>query len=158
MLENCLDISLQGNFIHIGSSRQTLPFENDFFIPRWTAATTLFFHCTQEELTKNYRILCHPSVRATLQLLKRANNENFDSNIEKELANIIEDCNIFLKHSSPPRRFNQSMGREDYSFNNRVLLDTMFIEGIAAMNLVDESAHYTATAFHKYHSSATIWK
>lgn len=72
MIDNGLDVSLQGRYLHVGQRRQPLSIENYFLVYRWTARNTSFALYTEQELRKIHRSFGHPSVRATEQLLKRA--------------------------------------------------------------------------------------
>lgn len=85
MIENSLEICLQGRYLYVGKHRQPLTQENYFFVYRWTAEDTFFALYTEKIMRRIQRDFGHPSVQDTHNLLKRASNGKMKVEIKKEL-------------------------------------------------------------------------
>lgn len=158
MLDNGLDISLQGKYLYIGSRRQPLVLDNYFFIYRWSTRNVPYALYTENELRRIHRGFGHPSVRATRNLLARSNNGNLNPVLMNQVKKIKADCVTCRTNASAPRRFKLTLGSEEIQFNHRVVVDTMFIQSRPVLHLVDEGTHFTSAAFLKNQSTAEIWK
>ena len=158
MIINGLDISLQGCYLHVGPLKQRLKLENYFFLHKWSARDTPYVLYTMEELRKIHQGFGHPSVKATFHLLRRATAGKLSNKIKDELHKIQDDCKVCLKHAATPRRFRLTIGTEELRFNQRVVVDTMFIENKPIIHLVDESTHFTAACFLKKQTTEEIWR
>lgn len=75
MLDNGLDISLQGHKFHIGSQRQTLSVKNYFFVHRWKNRSVTYTPFTLKELSRIHKWFGHLSARTAHELIKRASQE-----------------------------------------------------------------------------------
>lgn len=62
LLENCLDISLQDGYLHMGDRKQPLTLDNYFFIHKWRAKYISYVLYTEHELRSIHRAFGHPSV------------------------------------------------------------------------------------------------
>ena len=158
MLQNNLDISLQGRYIHVGDRRQPLALENFFFIHKWSCNDTPYALFTEDELRKIHRGFGHPSVKASYHLLRRANPDTLPPQTLKELNKISRDCKTCLKYAQAPRRFRLTIGAEKLRFNHRVVVDTMFINNKPILHMVDEATHFSAACFLRNQSTSEIWK
>lgn len=65
MIENGLDISLQGSYINVGKLRQPLNIENYFLVYRWPTENTPYYIYTEKNLRRIHRTFGHLTVRAT---------------------------------------------------------------------------------------------
>lgn len=57
-----------------------------------------------------------------------------------------------------PRKFRLTVGEEELRFNQRVIVDNMFINNKPIIHMVDESTHFTAASFLRNQSAEKIWK
>lgn len=158
MITNGLEISLQGGYIHVGNRQQPLQLENDFYVYRWRADDTPFALYIESDLRRIHRGFGHPSVQETHNLLRRASADTLAKNILSILQKIADDCDVCKRNGPKPRIFKLTIGNEDMCFNNRVVVDKMFIDSKPVINLVDESTHFTSACFLKNQCSSEIWK
>ena len=158
MIENGLDISLQGSYLYIGNLRQPLVLENYFFKYNWSSTSIPYVLYTEKELRTIHRSFGHPSVSSTYKLLRRASGDKLKGNIKGMLRRLSENCKICKTNAATPRRFKLTIGTDDLRFNNRIIVDTMFIEGRPVIHIVDECTHFTAASFLKSQSASEIWK
>lgn len=91
MLQKDLDISLQENYIHIGTLRQPLALKNYFFIHRWSSMDTLYALYTDADLQKVHRGFGHPSARETYEVLKGISTGTLQDVMMNELNKISGD-------------------------------------------------------------------
>lgn len=157
MIDNGLDLSLQGHYLHIGPLRQPLSLENYFLVYRWSADDTPYALYTEPELRRIHRTFGHPSVKATYNLLKRASKTGLDKEIRLELEKIADDCKVCKTNSSTPRRFKLTVGSDELRFNHRVIADTMFLDSKPVLHMIDESTHFTAATFLRNQSTEEIF-
>lgn len=94
MVDNDLDISIEGRHISLGPKRHPPKMENYFLMHRWTPEESTFPFFTEIELMTLHRTLWKLSVRALDMLLRRANGLNIDLKITKSLEKIKEDYKI----------------------------------------------------------------
>ena len=158
LIENGLDISLQKQNISIGNKRQDLSLENFFLKHRWSASSIPFVLYTTNDLMRIHRNFGHPNVKATHHLLKRANDNILDPKVKEAVTKIASDCKVCLRNSTTPRRFKLTTGTDDFRFNHRVIVDTMYIDGRAVIHIIDECTHFVAAEFLKSQSTEEIWK
>ena len=158
MIENGLDISLQGGYLYIGSLRQPLILENYFYTYNWSSDSIPYVLYTEKELRTIHRSFGHPSVSSTYKLLKRASNEPLAEDVKPNLRKLANECKICRVNAAIPRRFKLTVGSDELRFNNRIYVDTMFIEGRPVIHIVDESTHFSAAAFLRSQSTSDIWK
>ena len=158
MIVNGLDLGIQEHVVTYNGRQQNLFFENYFLIHRWQPTDIDYCLYSTTELRRLHRVFGHPSVNALANLLKRANPEEFTSDVRKTLQNISEKCDICIKHSSKPRRFKLTVGTGDLRFNHTVAVDVMYLSGKAVLHMVDEATHYSAAQFLKKQSTTEVWK
>lgn len=97
MLDNRLDISLQGWYLHIESKCQPLSLEKYSFVRRCTSNLIPFFLVIKVELRRFHKGFGHPSVKATFSLLKWASEKSHQIDTMSELKKIYAAC-IHCKH------------------------------------------------------------
>lgn len=158
LIDNGLDISLQGGYLHIGTRKKQLTLENNLFVYRWTSDSIPYSLYSEHELRNIHRRFKYPSLNATHNLLKRANEDNLEADVKKMLDKITEHYKICKANDSAPRRIKLTIGTDDIQFNHSVIIETMFISSKHVLHLVDEGTHFTAAAFLKNHSSSDIWR
>lgn len=157
LLENNLDISLQGGYLYIGERKQNLILDNYFFIHTWTADDLPFVLYTEAELGRIHRVFGHPSVAATYKLLRKASTKPLKRGLRRRLEELAEACKVCKRNAAAPRRFKLTVGSDDLSFNHKIIVDTMFIEGRAVLHIIDEATHFTAATFLRKQTAAEIW-
>lgn len=158
LIENGLDISLQGGYLYIGNAQEPLTLNNYFFIYKWSAGSIPYVIYTEDELRKIHRTFGHPSVTSTHNLLRRASDEPPKPEVRRQFEIIDENCRICRRKSSDPPFFKLTMGTGDLKFNHRVIADTMFLDGRALLHIIDEATHFPAAIFLRDQSAAEIWK
>ena len=158
MLDNGLDLSIQGRYITLGNRKQDLHFQNYFLIHRWMPHEQPYVFYTFPELQRIHATFGHPSIKATRNLLKRASGKSTDKKTKLAIKNIAQDCKICAVRSAAPRRFKITIGTADLRFNHEVQVDTMWIMGKPVVHMVDVATHFTAARFIRKQSSAEVWK
>lgn len=158
MAENDLDISLKGRFISHNGWKQLLALENFFLIRRWRASDEPFSLHSEEEIIRIRRSFGHPSVNATTRLLRKAIAGRIDSGVTRTLKNIEEACITCKKYERKQRRFKLTIGTDGMRFNHTVEVDTIFIEGKPAIQMIDVATHFCAADFLRKQSTEAIWK
>lgn len=113
---------------------------------------------TENELRRIHRGFGHPSVKTTDSLLHRAASEDMSNEIKIRIRKIHESCRVCKEQASKTRRFKLTIGTEELRFNQRVFVDTMFIDRRPIIHLVDESTHFSAACFLRTQSAKETWK
>jgi len=147
MIENGLDISIQD---------QTISY--DFLKHKWTMGDVSYAMYTDQELRRLHRVFGHPSVSALQKLLKRANPEEYGTDVRDTIEKITRLCDTCTRTSSKPRRFKISVGSDDLRFNHILAIDIMTLAGKSVFHAVDEATHYTAAVFLKKQTAEDTWK
>lgn len=75
MITGGLEISLIGRYVSPGKRKQALLLKNYFPTYRWTQRDLPYVMYTERELRTIHRPFGHPSIRATINSLKRADEE-----------------------------------------------------------------------------------
>lgn len=88
--------------------------------------------------------------------MKRANPGDLDKSRKEILELIGEECGICKKNGTKRLRFKLTVGKGELKFNNRVIVETMFLKSIPVKHLVDESKHFMAACFLRNKSSSDI--
>lgn len=158
MYKNGMDLSIQGRYISLCTRRQQLHFENFFLVHRWTSKDIPYVLYTEPDLRTIHRGFGNPSVKATENLLRRAASSELDKGTNDAMIKVHESCATCKKFSPKPRRFKLTLGTEEMRFNNRVYVDTMFIDNQPVIHLVDEATHFSAASFLRSQSASETWK
>lgn len=158
MIINGLDIILEGGYLHIGSLKEPLKLVNFFYVYNWSAHDTPYALCTEDDLRKIHKGFDHPLVRTTYNLLSRANVNVLKDGTTSQFQKITEDCEICKLKAKATRRCRLSEGTEDFRFNHRDIVDTMFINALPVLHMVDESTHFQAACYLKSQTTEEICK
>lgn len=158
MYTNGLDLSIQGRYVSLANRRHKLAFENFFLIHRWSTRDMPYALYTETDLRRIHRGFGHPSVKSTEKLLRRASIGQLPKSVITAMEKVNNSCKVCNKHASKPRRFKLTLGTEEIRFNNRVYVDTMFINSRPVIHLVDEGTHFAATCFLRSQSATDTWK
>ena len=119
-------------------------------------AFTTFF--ARSQLLKLHKQFFHPSAQKLFNLLRRARPEEATPETLAILEDLSKRCDPCQRIQNAPRRFRVSFGADHVRFNERILLDVMYINGKAILHIVDEGTHLSAARFLADVSTKTIWK
>lgn len=114
-------------------------------------------HFTRAQLTKMHRQFFHPSSEKLFKLLKRAQPGDATPETLKTLDDINKRCGPCQRIQNGPVRFRVSFGAENVCFNERILMDVMYIDGKPVLHIVDDGTHFGAARFLPDVSTGTIW-
>lgn len=89
--------------------------------------------------------------------MKRARPEETTPNTLEVLQEQTERCDPCQRIHNAPTRFRVSFGAENVRFNERFLIDVMYLDGKPVLHIVDEGTHLSAARFVKEVSTATLW-
>ena len=112
----------------------------------------------KSQLWKLHKQFFHPSAQKLFNLLKKARPEEATPETLSVLDDLTKRCDPCQRVQNAPRRFRVSFGAENVRFNERILLDIMYINGNAILHIVDDGTHYSAARFLPDVSTKTIWK
>lgn len=157
MVTNGLDISLQRRCMKLGKPTHPLSMENFFLIHRWDEEAVPHVLYTEQDLRRMHRGFGHPTIKSLERLLRSAEGGNMSKQLKSSLRKISEDCKVCKTYAGKPRRFKLTVGTEGLRFNNRVLVDTMFIQSRPVMHMIDEATHFSAACFLRKQSTSEIW-
>ena len=113
---------------------------------------------TRAQLTKIHRQFFHPSAEKLFKLLHRARPDEATPEALKILKDIGKRCDPCQRIQNAPKRFRVSFGAENVRFNERILLDIMYLEGKPVLHIVDEATRFSAARFLSDVSTKTIWR
>ena len=113
---------------------------------------------TRAQLWKLHRQFFHPSAQKLFNLLRRTRPEEATPETLNTLRNLSKRCDPCQRIQNAPTRFRVSFGAETVRFNERILLDVMYIDGKPVLHIVDEGTHFSAAQFLPDVSTKTIWK
>lgn len=147
MLDNNIDISIEECCVKFQGLRQALTMENYFLVYRWTVKDLPYALYTASELRNIHRVFGHLSVRATTNLIKKAQGKGLSKDTQRILQSISEECTVCKYEDRKPRRFKLTVGIEGLRFNHQVQIDTIFLEGKPVLHMVDEATHFFAAEF-----------
>lgn len=116
--------------------------------------TTVF---TRAQFTKMHRNFFHPSASKLFNLIKTARPENATKHtleLFKDITNRFDPCQ---RIKPGPYSFRVTMGIGHLRFNERVLIDIMYLGNMPVLHVVDESTHFNAACFLSSVSAADVW-
>jgi hypothetical protein len=76
--------------------------------------------------------------------VKRARHEEVSKKGLSELYELVKDCTPCSEKQRKPRRFKQTTGDDDLSFNNIVAADKIYIKQQPVLHVVDEATQFAA--------------
>lgn len=106
--------------------------------------TKLYKIITFNELKTIHSTFSHPTVKATLNLLRRAIEADLDMETKQYITKITDHCSVCSRRISEPRRFKFTIGSYVLRFNHHVQVDTMWIDGKPDVHMVDTETKFTA--------------
>lgn len=158
MREGGLDISVQKLSISYKHRSQSVSLENDFMVHNWKSEDVVNSLYSEKELRKLHRNFGHPSVSALTNLLKRANPDHMDREVQDAIMRLTKACTTCATHASRPRRFKLTVGTNDLKFNHTLAVDIMTLNGKPLLHVVDEATHYTSAVFLNRQRASDTWK
>ncbi|CDF37987.1 unnamed protein product [Chondrus crispus] len=158
MREGGLDISVQKLSISYKHRNQSVSLENDFMVHNWKSEDVVNSLYSEKELRKLHRNFGHPSVSALTNLLKRANPDHMDREVQDVIMRLTKACTTCATHASRPRRFKLTVGTNDLKFNHTLAVDIMTLNGKPLLHVVDEATHYTSAVFLNRQRASDTWK
>jgi len=124
-----VDIPVVGNYGHV------------YYI--WDMATFYSF----SELQRIHKHFFHVLPDRLYALMRRAKDKDAVSATLKKLQDLTDACDVCQRHAVAPRRFRVGMPNEDILLNQLVHVDLIWIEGKAALHVVDKDTFLGAAAF-----------
>lgn len=113
---------------------------------------------TRMQLLKLHRQFFHPSTDKLFNLIQKARPEHATKETRKSLEDITARCDPCQRIQSAPLRFRVSFGAENVRFNERIIVDIMYIDGDPILHIIDEGTHFNAARFLPDVGTDTIWK
>lgn len=110
------------------------------------------------QLQKLHRQFFHPSTEKLSNLIKKARPEHATPETRQELEEITARCDYCQRIQNAPLRFPVSFGADNIRFNERILLDIMYIDGDPVLHIVDDGTHLSAAKFLPNIQADTMWK
>lgn len=112
---------------------------------------------TRVQLQKLHRQFFHPSPDKLFNLIKKARPEHATTETRAALEDITARCDPCQRIKQAPLRFRVSFGAEHVRFNERIIVDIMYIDGEPILHIVDEGTHFSAARFLPNVRSDTVW-
>ena len=119
-----------------------------------TSVPVLF---TKPQLQKLHRQFFHPSAMKLFNLLRKARPEEATTETLQILEDICKSCDPCQRIKNAPSRFKVSFGAEHVSFNERIILDIMYMRDKPVLHIVDEGTRFTAARFLSSVSTKAVW-
>jgi hypothetical protein len=111
---------------------------------------------TYGELLKIHQNFFHPTVNNLMDRFKRANIQDLPVDTRKSLDNIASRCDTCQTVSAKPYRFRVSMP-DSIVFNDALAVVLVWLEGKAALHIVDLHTHFSAAGFLQCQSVDEVW-
>ena len=112
----------------------------------------------RSQLWKLHKQFFHPSAQKLFNLLRKARPEEATPETLSVLEDLTKRCDPCQCVQSAPWRFRVSFGAEHVRFNERILLDIMYINVRAILHIIDEGTNFSAARFLPDVSTKSIWK
>lgn len=122
----------------------------------WPVSQVLF---TRSELRKLHERFGHPTSKAliALSLLKRVRPEQFGEDTKKTLQDLVSRCKACQTFAQKPYVFKVSMPVDDIVFNHEIEVDLFWIEGQAALHIIDRGTRYSVAKFLESQTAEYLW-
>ena len=112
---------------------------------------------SRAQLLNLHKLFFHPSVQKLLKLRCRARPEVAPPGTLEMLQDPAKRCDPCLRIHNAPTHFRVCIGAENVRFNERVLLDSMYINGKPVLHIVDEGPHFSSAKSLPDVSTKTLW-
>ena len=125
------------------------------YVPLRVSIDTYF---TRSQLHTLHRQFFHPSAEKLYRLLLKSRPEDTTPETKKILEDLTKRCDPCQRMRGGPTRFRVSLGADEVRFNEKILIDIMYIGSTPVLHIVDEGTHFSAATFLEKCSSEDIWK
>ena len=112
---------------------------------------------TRTQLSRLHRQFSHPSAKKLFDLIQKARPDEVTPETMENLKEITQLCDPCQRIQRAPVRFRVSLGTEDVQFNERILLNIMYIDGDPVLHIVDNGTKFNAALFLDEVSTAEVW-
>lgn len=116
-----------------------------------------FTRFTRVQLHKLHRQFFHPSPDKLFNLILKSRPEHATQATRSALEQISARCDPCQRIKHAPLRFRVSFGSGNVRFNERIIIDIMYIDGDPILHIVDEGTHFSAARFLPNARTDTIW-
>ena len=116
----------------------------------------MYFTTTQ--VVKLHDQFAHPSAEKHYKMLKRARPEETAPETMRQLEELSKRCDPCQRIQNAPTIFRVSFGADNVRFNERLLMDIMYLYGKPVLHMVDEGTRFSAAKFVPDVSTKTIWE
>ena len=113
---------------------------------------------TKSQLSKPHKNFFHPAADKLFNLLRKSKPEEATPETLDALKDITKRCYPCQRVHNAPPRFRVSFGAENVRFNERILIDIMYIGAKPVMHIVDEGTRFSAARFLNEVSTIAIWQ
>jgi len=121
----------------------------------WDMATFYSF----SELQRIHKHFFHVLPEHLYALMRRAKDKDAVPATLKKLQDLTDACDVCQRHAVAPRRFRVGMPNEDTRLSQLVYVDLMWIEGKAALHVVDKDTCLGAAAFlNEGQTTDAVWE
>jgi hypothetical protein len=111
---------------------------------------------TYDKLRKMHRNFFHSTVNNLMNLFKRARIQDLPADTRASLEDIASRCDKCQAFSAKPCRFRCSMPATVY-FNDTLAIDLLWLDGKAALHVVDLHTHFSAAGFLQRQTVDDVW-
>ena len=112
---------------------------------------------TRAHLRSLHRNFSHPSAEKLYQLIKKARPEYATAETMNTLKELTKRCVPCQRVHNAPMRFRVTMGAENVKFNERLMMDIMYLDGQPVLHIVDEGTRFSAAKFLEDLSAKSVW-
>lgn len=113
---------------------------------------------TSAQLSKLHIQFLHPPDDRLYRRLRSARPEDLPSNTFKMLEEVSLQCNPCQRIQRAPTCFQVSLGSENCQFNERIMIDIMYLDNKSVLHIVDEGAKLSAAQLLSEVFTRNIWK
>jgi hypothetical protein len=111
---------------------------------------------TYDELRKMHRNFFQPALNNLMNLFKRARIQYLRADTRESLEDIASRCDTCQAFSAKPYRFRCSMP-DTVVINDTLAIDLLWIDGKAALHVVDLHTHFSAAGFLQRQTVDDVW-
>ena len=143
-----------------------LTYVDEWFIPLFSSLSQQVYvpfncvarnHFTKAQLNKLRSQFFHPSATRLFNLLRKARPKDSTPETLLILRDISKRCDPCQRIKPVCTRFRDCFGTENSRFNERIMMDIMYIESMPILHIVDESTRFFAARFLPNVSTKAIW-
>lgn len=113
---------------------------------------------TKAQLSKLHRQFFHPSSSKLFNLIKRVSPNDATPETRAILEDLTKRRDPCQRIQHAPHRFRVTIGAENVRFNERIMMDIMYIGNAPILHIVDEATRFSAARFLPKVSSDCIWR